>query len=57
MSVIPISTDFVKPSQSAFFMLYVLLMGTAAFILNGMGLFCVLGITSKTRVSHTDVQY
>ena len=42
MSVIPISTDLVNPSKSAFFMLYLHLKGTscgdtAAFILIAIG--------------------
>ena len=57
MSVIPISTDLAKLSQSAFFRLYLLLKGTscvetAGFIMIDMGLCCVLGITSKTSFSH-----
>ena len=57
MSVIPILTDLAKPSQSAFFRLYLLLKvtscgETAAFILIAIGLCCVLGITSKTSFSH-----
>ena len=60
MSVLPISTDMTKLSQSAFFMLYCLLKGTscgeiAVFILIAMGLCCDLRIV--TLVSHTDGQY
>ena len=57
MSVIPISTDLSKPTQSAFFRLYLHLKGpfggeTAVFILIAIGMCCVLGITSKTSFSH-----
>ena len=57
MSVIPISTDLEKPSQSAFFRFYLLLKGTScveteALILIVIGLCCVLGVTSKISFSH-----
>ena len=57
MSVIHISTDLEKPSQSAFFRLYLLLEGTSCgetedFTLIAMDLCCVLEITCKTSFSH-----
>ena len=57
MSVIPISTELEKSSQSDLFKLYHLLKRItccedAAFILIAMGLYCDLGITSKTSFSH-----
>ena len=57
MSVIPISTYLIKPSQSTFSMLYLPLKGTSCgdtstFIFIAMSQYCVLGIISKTCSSH-----
>ena len=54
MSVIAISTDLEKPSQSVLFMLYLLLKGTSCGdnVAVVLGLCCILRITYKTSFTH-----